>query len=53
MTLAYALSKTGHPNCRRPDKVKYCYRMVYMLYYDMLNSLKKEYVSGGMWHFNQ
>ena len=21
MTLAYALSKTGHPNCRRPDKV--------------------------------
>jgi len=21
MTLAYALPKTGHPNCRRPDKV--------------------------------
>ncbi len=21
MTLAYALTKTGHPNCRRPDKV--------------------------------
>jgi len=21
MTLAYVLSKTGHPNCRRPDKV--------------------------------
>ncbi len=21
MVLAYALLKTGHPNCRRPDKV--------------------------------
>jgi len=21
MILAYALPKTGHPNCRRPDKV--------------------------------
>jgi len=32
MILAYALPKTGHPNCRRPDKVidagqaEFCYR---------------------------